>query len=440
MIHEAGSAAPPSDASSMSDDSSIIMSDPDDNAGFTLVKSKRIRKRKHVSKESASSDDTIITTPSPGLTVVVKPADPSQIITKVNPLKLSEKLNDIAPDGVILIRPNYRLNLLAIDTRNTESKKTLLKMTTLCGMKITVYEAHQRSSAIGIIRGVSQEITEADLQVGILATVPVTQVRRLGKSDIVKLAFATETAPEYVTLGHTRFKILPYTDKPRQCPKCSRFGHVASVCNKVERCSRCGGNHQRSACEAKEPQCINCKKDHESTSRQCTFYKTEKKISAYCSENNVNYTAARSVVKPSGPRHQDPEQRSHHRQSNETEKASQVVVIPPARDADFPPLPSHSTDGTNSVQTSPGSSHGQHQESVSQSKKLQWAPKQPHNECKAPPLLRSSETPKSQSLGNTLHTIATLLRNLLVSLDSPLAQATITIIDIALPLISSWCR
>ncbi|KAG0444101.1 hypothetical protein HPB47_014173 [Ixodes persulcatus] len=164
MIHEAGSAAQPSDASSMSDDSSIIMSDPDDNAGFTLVKSKRIRKRKHVSKESASSDDTIITTPSPGLTVVVKPADPSQIITKVNPLKLSEKLNDIAPDGVILIRPNYRLNLLAIDTRNTESKKTLLKMTTLCGMKITVYEAHQRSSAIGIIRGVSQEITEADLQ------------------------------------------------------------------------------------------------------------------------------------------------------------------------------------------------------------------------------------------------------------------------------------
>lgn len=403
------------------------------------MQSKRTRKRKHVSKESASSDDTIITTPSLGLTVVVKPADPSQIITKINPLKLSEKLNDIAPDGVILIRPNYRLNLLAIDTRNTESKKTLLKTTTLCRMKVTVYEAHQRSSAVGIIRGVSQEIIEADLQVGIRATVPVTQVRRLGKSDIVKLAFATETAPEYVTLGHTRFKILPYTNKPRQCPKCSRFGHVASVCNKVERCSRCGGNHQRSACDAEKPQCVNCKKNHKSTSRQCAFYKTEKKISAYCSENNVNYTAARSVVKPSGPRHQDPEQRSHHRRT-EIDKALKVVVIPPATDADFPPLPSHSTDGTSSVQTSPGSSHGQHQESVSQSKKLQWAPKQLHNKCKAPPLLRSSETPKSQSLGNALHTIATLLRNLLVSLVSPMAQATITIIDIARPLISSWCR
>ncbi|KAG0434314.1 hypothetical protein HPB47_019197, partial [Ixodes persulcatus] len=81
-------------------------------------------------------------------------------------------------------------------------------MSTLCGMKVTVYEAHQRSSAVGIIRGVSQEIIEADLQVGIRATVPVTHVRRLEKSDIVKLAFATETAPEYVTLGHTRFKIL----------------------------------------------------------------------------------------------------------------------------------------------------------------------------------------------------------------------------------------
>ncbi|KAG0424833.1 hypothetical protein HPB47_027953 [Ixodes persulcatus] len=165
MIHEAGSAAQSSDASSMSDDSSTIMSDPDDNSGFTLVQSKRTRKRKHVSKESASSDDIIITAPSLGLTVVVKPADPSQIITKISPLKLSEKLNDIAPDGVILIRSNYRLNLLAIDARNTESKKTLLKTTTLCGMKVTLYEAHQRSSAVGIIRGVSQEIIEADLQV-----------------------------------------------------------------------------------------------------------------------------------------------------------------------------------------------------------------------------------------------------------------------------------
>ncbi|KAG0441402.1 hypothetical protein HPB47_015957 [Ixodes persulcatus] len=166
MIHEAGSAAQSSDASSMSDDSSIIMSDPDDNSGFTLVQSKRTRKRKH-----------------PGLTVVVKPADPSQIITKINPLKLSEKLNDIAPDGVILIRPNYRLNLLAIDTRNTKSKKTLLKLTSLCGMKVTVYEAHQRSSAVGIIRGISQEIIEEDLHVGIRATVPVTQVRRLAISE-----------------------------------------------------------------------------------------------------------------------------------------------------------------------------------------------------------------------------------------------------------------
>ncbi|KAG0412517.1 hypothetical protein HPB47_010353 [Ixodes persulcatus] len=158
MIHDAGRAAQSSDASS------IIMSDSDDNSGFTLVQSKKTRKRKHVSKGSASSDDSIITTPSHGFTVVIKPGDLSQIITKINPLKLSEKLNDIAPDGVILIRPNCRLNLLAIDTRNTECTKTLLKMRTLSGMKVTVYEAHQRSSAVGIIRGVSQEIIEADIQ------------------------------------------------------------------------------------------------------------------------------------------------------------------------------------------------------------------------------------------------------------------------------------
>lgn len=63
-----------------------------------------------------------------GPTVVLKPLDLSQLITKINSLKLLEKLESKAPDGVIQVQPNLRPNLLALDTRNTESIKVFLRL------------------------------------------------------------------------------------------------------------------------------------------------------------------------------------------------------------------------------------------------------------------------------------------------------------------------
>ncbi|KAG0438084.1 hypothetical protein HPB47_017153 [Ixodes persulcatus] len=195
-----------------------------EGSGWTL----NCRKRRHLSGGSASSQATIIDAHRG--TVIFKPQDPTKLIAKLNPLTLSQELDSITPNGVIQIRPNYRLNLLAIDMRDNSSMKTILTLTILLGIKFQTYEAHPRSSAVGIIRDVDKDITETDLKKAISATTPVILVKRLGASETVKLVFATETMPEHVVVGHIRFRVLQYTDKPRQCHKCRRFGHIQTAC------------------------------------------------------------------------------------------------------------------------------------------------------------------------------------------------------------------
>ncbi|KAG0436142.1 hypothetical protein HPB47_018124 [Ixodes persulcatus] len=222
-----------------------------EGSGWTL----NCRKRRHLSRGSASSQATIIDAHRENRTVIVKPQDPTKLIAKLNPLTLSQELDSITPNGVIQIRPNYRLNLLAIDMRDNSSMKTILTLTILLGIKVQTYEAHPRSSAVGIIRDVYKDITETDLKKAITATTPVILVKRLSASETVKLVFATETMPEHVVVGHVRFRVLQYTDKPRQCHKCRRFGHIQAACPHVQRCSHCGGTHDRIDCQADQPSC-----------------------------------------------------------------------------------------------------------------------------------------------------------------------------------------
>ncbi|KAH9366859.1 hypothetical protein HPB48_010814 [Haemaphysalis longicornis] len=88
-----------------------------------LVSSKRRRRASKVSL--ATPDNTMnATSPKHGLTVNLKPVDPTEIVTPFNPLALEDSLEAKIPDGVLQLRPNYRLNLLAIGTRNTAAGNT----------------------------------------------------------------------------------------------------------------------------------------------------------------------------------------------------------------------------------------------------------------------------------------------------------------------------
>lgn len=68
-------------------------------------------------------------TSSHGLVVVFAPTDPSIKSKSFNAVKLTAALEANSPGGVINIRPNSRVDLLAVDTRTTDTTSALLRIT-----------------------------------------------------------------------------------------------------------------------------------------------------------------------------------------------------------------------------------------------------------------------------------------------------------------------
>lgn len=68
------------------------------------------------------------------------PKDGGSLIYNTNPLKLHEKLDSVYADGIIGVRPNHKLNLLSLVTRNSKSTKTFLGLTPIGNIALQTYE------------------------------------------------------------------------------------------------------------------------------------------------------------------------------------------------------------------------------------------------------------------------------------------------------------
>lgn len=418
MVEDALRQRPP-DASQQSDQSSNISDDDDvqdlsDDGTFTKVTTKK--RRRKLSGNSSESASTVVYNRCdfPGLTVIVKPKDPSKQMKRLNPLHLNEHLDSIAPDGVISIRPNYRLNLLAVDTRNTESTKALLNLTSICGIAVHAYAPQSRESAVGIVYDVTKDITEEELNLTLRGKAPIVQVRRLGATSVLKVVFATSKLPEYVTLGYVRFKVYPYIEKPLQCIKCHQFGHISSACDKPFLCSRCGGAHARSDCTSEDPRCSNCRKDHESTSHHCKVFQNEQTILQYCRGHNVDYITAKSTLSKATKHSTSAQVHSFDRNH-----AVDFPALPASRTTSFN-VKEHNTHSTSSLSTQPHLKTAESTHATAQDKHRKKTP---------------AATPGAIGFGSLVSRLIQSIREFLVPLASPIAQCVLTILDFIAPLI-----
>ncbi|KAH7932212.1 hypothetical protein HPB51_029445 [Rhipicephalus microplus] len=184
-------------------------------------------KRSHMPPNSLPAENTL----KPDLTIIFKPKNPEDVITRLNQLALKTAFEEgCSSDGVLQVRPNERLNLLAVDTRNADASERLLKISSIAEVLVQAYEPRRSNITVGVIKGVPVDLDQADILAALLQRAPV----RL-----------------------------------------------------QARCSRCSGNHDRSSWENEEPQGPNCKKKHESTSAHCLILRKEKRIHNYKVENNV---------------------------------------------------------------------------------------------------------------------------------------------------------
>ena len=111
---------------------------------------------------------------------------------------------------------------------------------------------------------------------------------------------SAERKKEALSKGHflidkQRYYVREYKQSPAvlQCHKCSKFGHIASVCKQEQQtCKRCGGGHEAGACEAEKPKCSNCGGEHEASDFSCP-----KRVSAANDREAVKLAHRHSVQK-----------------------------------------------------------------------------------------------------------------------------------------------
>ncbi|KAG0430517.1 hypothetical protein HPB47_022612 [Ixodes persulcatus] len=116
---------------------------------------------------------------------MIPSSDDSAAIAAITPA-----LEKLCPECIIKVRVNDTLNLIAVDTRNGQTTRTLLNCTSICGLKVTAYEPSSRSAAVGVIRDVETNPSDAEITENIRSTVRITRLRRLGASESVKINFA----------------------------------------------------------------------------------------------------------------------------------------------------------------------------------------------------------------------------------------------------------
>ncbi|KAG0434725.1 hypothetical protein HPB47_018918 [Ixodes persulcatus] len=221
------------------------------------------------------------------------------------------------PSCVIEVRYNRRKNLLAIDTRNGQTTRTLLGQTTLCGMKVRAFEPRGKASSVGIVRDIDSTLSDSAILGVLRSTVGIRNVRRIGKSTTIRVEFASPTLPEHVCVGLVRHGVDLYVNNPIQCHRCGLFGHVAAVCKRSLTCLRCAQPHATTECKGSSTLCVNCKKPHETTSQQCPFWQAERSVCRYRCENNVSFAEARAQV----------DKRTAERAAPRAEAATEMVVL-----------------------------------------------------------------------------------------------------------------
>ncbi|KAH7980896.1 hypothetical protein HPB49_019921 [Dermacentor silvarum] len=134
------------------------------------------------------------------------------------------------------------------------------------------YVTAPEDTSKGAIRGIPEEETQKDIAKSLVnqRNTGILHVRRMGKTNIIIIAFEGQHVPHYVFYKGAKYRCLQYKKKHEVCQLCGCLGHTGDVCPnpKNVRCRGCraanpGEDHKCT------PRCHLCGKEHQIGDKKC---------------------------------------------------------------------------------------------------------------------------------------------------------------------------
>ncbi|XP_012525615.3 uncharacterized protein LOC105830672 [Monomorium pharaonis] len=205
-------------------------------------------------------------------------------------------------------------NLMSIEFKTSEEANNFIDKKELIPKNWTVYIPNFKIYRIGVIRNVSQDITDDEFVEGLewpnnqQNRIKINKVERLMYMDkqhnnvlkpstTVKIIFESSLLPEFLYLYKVRHRVLPYINKVRKCNNCCRWGHTFAVCRGKLTCGNCGENHTTVSCNSMFQKCANCGGDHNTNELQCPSFQYHKLVNYVMAYTNNSQFNAKQLIK-----------------------------------------------------------------------------------------------------------------------------------------------
>ncbi|KAH7959784.1 hypothetical protein HPB49_013834 [Dermacentor silvarum] len=208
----------------------------------------------------------------PRYTVLIRPLNKVHV-TDIPMQALTDAIEQSAPSAFIA-----EMAILRFDTTSNSIRITvrdeghLRKLCTLSRLLATVngnlrvfdvdtwsLQAHVTGSSHGAIKiraGLTIEYIKAHLR---CEQATITDVRMLGKTQLVLLTFDTERIPQRLVFEYEVIRIHEYQPRPVACYNCHCLCHVAKYCSFPPVCGDCGKPPHEVAPNCKQfPHCVAC--------------------------------------------------------------------------------------------------------------------------------------------------------------------------------------
>ena len=208
------------------------------------------------------------------------------ISTDLNVIKAESDIRAAIGNPRKVLKANR--NSLLLETSNKSQSDKMLAVRSLAGMPVVVSSFSKLNTERGIVRSKAMGQCTIDELLDCLSDQNVIDIQRmktrkdgeLVEIDTYILTFKATTLPKMIKLSawHTEL-VDEYIDRPRQCFKCQKFGHVAKYCRQdLDTCGNCGeSGHKRESCSS-DTKCFHCHEGHRSSDKRCPKYILECEI------------------------------------------------------------------------------------------------------------------------------------------------------------------